>query len=90
MKKAFPIRWPLLGIPTPFCDGVITYLPSGVNRMRLNLPLETCPIADYIPSMKPAALRAEIRSSQALAVLPRNHPLSILRFTFYVLRFPAP
>jgi len=54
---------------------------------RSNLPLETCPVADYIPDMKPAALKAGIPSPPTIAVFPGRRRSPLLRFTFYVLRF---
>ena len=61
------------------------YSVSGLY-IAANLSLETCPIADYIADMKPAALRAEILSPGPIAVVLRSYPLPLLRFTFYVLR----
>jgi len=53
-----------------------------------NLLLETCPVADYIPDMKPAALKAGIPSLRTSAVSPGNLRPSLSSITFYVSRFP--
>jgi len=72
------------------CPSVVSAIPSKRALHRTNLLLETCPGADYIPGMKPAALRAGIPSPIAPVVPLQIRRASALRFTFYVLRSSTP